>query len=167
MSAKTTSNLMSLKLWGGLYLLTYGVMLEVAYFAARYATPFKWAFNLAIFCVAAAVGWKLAHWSKPAVKFAWPVVFVIGAGAVAFGLFYLPWVLPTYYGDIRFGWPEHVNRALQSVFKLALIIGGTCLVIAYARNRSSATEPTDAQSPTAGVPPKGVKESSAPQAGAK
>ena len=154
MSAKSTSKLMSVKLWGGLYLLTYGVMLEATYFAARYATPFKWAYNLAILCAAVALGLKLANWAKPVAKFAWPVVFVIATGAVALGLFYLPWVLPTYYGDVRFGWPEHFNRALQSVFKLALIIGGTCLLIAYLRSHSAVTEPTDAQSPTAGVPPK-------------
>ncbi len=146
---------MSLKLWGGLYLLTYGVMLEVAYFAARYATPFKWAFNLTIFCVATAVGWKLAHWAKPVFKVGWPVFVIIAAGAVACGLFYLPWVLPTCYGDVRFGWPEHVNRALQSVFKLASIIGGTCLLGAYAHMRASASAPTGAQPPTAGVPHKG------------
>jgi hypothetical protein len=138
---------MSVKLWVGLYLLTYGVMLETTYFAARYAMPFKWAYNLAIFCAAVALGVKLANWAKPVVKFAWPVVFIIGTGAVASGLFYLPWVLPTYYGDVRFGWPDHFNRALQSVFKLALIIGGTCLLIACLRNRSAAIEPTDVQSP--------------------
>lgn len=148
---------MSVKLWVGLYLLTYGVMLEATYFAARYATPFKWAYNLAIFCVAAALAWKLANWTKPLVKLAWPLVFIIGTGAVGLGLFYLPWVLPTYYGDVRFGWPKHVNRALQSVFKLALIIGGTCLLIAYVRSCSCNTEAAEPeQMPTGGVPHKGV-----------
>ena len=144
---------MSVRLWVGAYLLTYGVLLEITYFAARYATPFKWAYNLAVFCAAVALGLKLANWSKPLVKSAWPVVFIVGAATIALGLFSLPWVLPTYYGEVRFGWPEHFNRALQSVFKLALIIGGTFFLITYHRRCSGTTEPPDAQSSTAGVPP--------------
>jgi hypothetical protein len=154
MDTRTSSKLLSVKLWGGLYLITYGVTLEAAYFAFHYAIFFHWAHNMAIFCFALFLGLKAANWVKPAVKLAWPVVLILVTGAVALGLLYLPWVLPFYYGDLRFGWSEHFNMALQSAFKLVLITSGTCLLIAYIGDRSTSAKLAGTHSSTVGVPPK-------------
>jgi hypothetical protein len=155
MKTQLLSKLVSLRLWGGLYLLCYGLLLEVAYSAARYELPFQWAYHLALLGFSASLSWKLSNLIKPVVKFVWPVMFIVGTGALALGFFYLPWVLPTFYGDVRFGWPEHVVRALQGAHKLVLIIGGVYLLTSYLRSVLQRIKPKDDQPATAGVPPKG------------
>ncbi len=148
MRTRLTNKLACLRLWGGLYLLCYGLLLEVNYSAACYALPFQLAYELALLGFSAALSWRFSKLVKPVVKFVWPVVFVVGTGALALGFFYLPWVLPTYYGDIRFGWPEPVVRAIRGAYKLMLIIGGTCLLVSYLRSVMPRAESTGKQSTT-------------------
>ena len=85
MKTQLLSKLVSLRLWGGLYLLCYGLLLEVAYSAARYELPFQWAYHLALLGFSASLSWKLSNLIKPVVKFVWPVMFIVAQARLPWG----------------------------------------------------------------------------------
>ena len=137
------NKLVSLRLWGGLYLFSYGIGLEATYSATLYSRPFQTAHELVALCFTIALSWKFSNVTKPFVKYAWPVVFIISAGALAVGFYFLPWFIPTYTLESEFGWPEHQARAINSAYRIALIIAGVCLLTLYFRSVLQRVEPKD------------------------
>jgi len=115
----------SLKLWGAIYMLCYGLVLFIASSAARYELAFRWGYDFAVIGFSATLSWKLSRLFRDN-KFLRLITFLLGLGLISLGLFYLPWSLPTYYGDVRFGWTKHTVDTLNLIFRILLIIGGVC-----------------------------------------
>src|SRR5688572_17898367 len=123
-----SSYLLSPTLWGGAYMLTFGLLLQINKEAATFAAPFFWGYHIAIVAFAASVALKMSlppsRISKVLGAIIWVHLFALFAGV----LFYLPWFLPTYDTETRFGWDPENARLIQVLLNLAVIIGGTILV---------------------------------------
>ena len=138
MSPRLVKTLTSGKLWCGLYLLSYGALLEITYFAASCEPACRWLYNVAVLGLAGALAWKLAVWTKKHSKLAWVPVLLISAIMLAICIFYVPWVLSINSAAQHFGWPETVARVARSLYNLFLVMGGTALLVIAFRERGGA-----------------------------
>lgn len=120
--------LLSVRLWVGAYLLSYGVLLEIIRAAPQSQLPYKRVYEICIFLFAFCFARQLTSKLRPATGIGWYVIVVVCALILALGLFYLPWIVPTYFGQERFGWSAQTNQLLSTVFRASLIVAGICIL---------------------------------------
>ncbi len=113
---------------GGAYLLCYGLRLErpIALSAAR-KTLFC-LYHISLIGFAALFSFAATHkdgreWTGVAIVSA-ALLFAI----IAPLLFYLPWFMPTYETQTFYGWDVTTANLVNSIFKIALLIGGSLLM---------------------------------------
>ena len=155
----------SLKLWGSLYFLTYGIFIEAGSLPPEASRFLGWIFYpycLSMVVLGPLLAWKLASLAR--FRLMTVCLLIPLVPAFTLGIYYLPNFVPFYYGHLRYDWSEDFNQALQSICKLSLLVTGTWLFVAFVRDSSIVGDAAKGDLPPAGVPHKGVKKSSGAQA---
>jgi hypothetical protein len=115
----------NLQLWAGVYLLLYGLTVEVSISAPRFHRYFEATYYVSILLFASSAS-TLARFCKG------PLFTVISAVviwvATVLIVYIWPWFVPLFNMHNQYGVTAATERAAIAVFKVGLIVIGTCLI---------------------------------------
>src|SRR4051794_6625815 len=115
-----------LRPWAGLYLLSYGILLEVAEDMVTYQASVHWFHTAFLLAFSVVVGLRISvrvgqNWLRFTTA-------ATTAAVMGLCLLYLPWFTPFYDGAMRFGWPESTVRSVAMMYRVGLIVSGSWLL---------------------------------------